>query len=45
MTPPEPTYPITAIHRYSNITKAQEDNLKSNLKMIEAFKEAMNRPL
>jgi hypothetical protein len=46
MTPPEPSYPPRASSEYHNETKAQKDDLKSNLiKMIEAFKEEINKSL
>ena len=38
------SYPSTANLGYPNTTKAQENDLKSNLiKMIEAFKEETNK--
>jgi hypothetical protein len=44
--PPKPRYPTTTSNGYTNTTKAQEDNLKTNvLKMIEDFKEEMNESL
>jgi len=47
MTPPRHTYPTTAASPgYANTTKTQENDPKSNLiKMIEAFKEEMNKSL
>ena len=46
MEPPKPSYSITANPGYSNKHEVQEDDLKSNLiKMIEVFKEEMNKPL
>jgi hypothetical protein len=46
MGPPEPSYGTTASPGYSNTAEAQENDLKSNLmKMIEAFKEKMNKSL
>ena len=42
----EHSYPITANSGYRNTIKVQENDLKSNLiKMIEAFKEEMNKSL
>ena len=46
MTPSEHSYPTTACPGYSNTTKTQENDLKSNLiKMIKAFKEEINKSL
>ena len=46
MTPLEHTYMSVVSPGYPNTTKAQENDLKSNLiKMIEAFKEEMNKSL
>ena len=46
MAPSETIYPITASPEYSNTAEAQENDSKSNhMKMIEAFKEEMNKPL
>ena len=43
---PEPSYPTTASPEYSDITEAQENDLKSNLmKMTDAFKEEMSKSL
>jgi hypothetical protein len=40
MTPPKHSYPTTASPVYANITKIQENDLKSNLiKMVEPYKE------
>ena len=45
MAPSEPSYPTTN-HGFPNETEAQEEDLKSNLiKMIEAFREDMNKSL
>jgi hypothetical protein len=42
--PPETSYITTTSPRNPNIAKAQENDLKPNLrKMIEAFKEEMNK--
>jgi len=44
VTPPENSYSTTARLGYPNTTEAEENDLKSNLiKMIEAFKEEMNK--
>jgi hypothetical protein len=46
MTPSEYSYPTTASPGYPDTTETQENHLKSNLiKMIEAFKEEMNKSL
>jgi hypothetical protein len=46
MVPPDPSYPPITNPEYPNETEAQEKDLKSNLiKMIEAFKEDMDKPL
>jgi hypothetical protein len=46
VTPSEHSYPTTASPGYPNRPEAQENDLKSNLiKMIEAFKEEMNKSL
>ena len=46
MAPSEPRYASTAKPGYPNKTKAQEEDLKSNLiMMIEVFKEKMNKSL
>jgi hypothetical protein len=42
MVPPEPCHPTTASPRYPNIAEAQESDFK-HMKMIEAFKEEMNK--
>ena len=42
----EPSYPATTNPGYPNETEAQEESLKSSsIKMIEAFKEDMNKIL
>jgi hypothetical protein len=46
MTYSEHSYPTTASPGYFNMTKAQENDLKTIfLEMIEPFKEEMNRSL
>jgi hypothetical protein len=46
MTPSKHSYTTTASPRYPNIDKAQENDIKSCLiKMIEAFKDEINKPL
>jgi hypothetical protein len=46
MTPSKHSYPTTASLRYPNTAEAQENDIKSNLiKMIEAFKDEINKPL
>ena len=46
MTSLEHSYPTTASPGYPSTAEAQENDLKSNLiKMIEAFKEEMNKSL
>jgi hypothetical protein len=43
--PPEPSSSTTTSLECSNIAEAQENDSKSNhMKMIEAFKEEMNKP-
>ena len=46
MAPQDPRYPITASPEYPYTAKAQENDLKfSFMKMIEAFKNGMSKPL
>ena len=46
MIPSDHRYPFTDNPGYPNTARAQENDLKSNLiKMIEAFKEEMNKSL
>lgn len=46
MTPPKNSYTNTASPSYTNITKTQENDIKSNIiKMIKCFKKEMNMSL
>lgn len=45
MTSSEQGYPTTVIFGYPNTTEAQENDLKSNLVKIEAFREEMSESL
>jgi hypothetical protein len=45
MAPPESSYPSTTNPRFCNETGAQKEDLKSNLIMIETFKDDMHKPL
>ena len=46
MTPPESSYPATINPGFPNKTEVQEEDLKSNhVKIIEAFKDGMNKSL
>lgn len=36
---PDPTYPTTASDEYTNIHEEHENDLKCQMRMIEAFKE------
>jgi hypothetical protein len=45
MSPPESHYPATTNPGYSNETEAQEDLKSILIKMVEPFKEDMNKSL
>lgn len=46
ITPPEPSHPTTASHRYSNTAVSQENDLETNfIKIIEVLNEEMSKSL